>query len=94
MMRMRYVGYTILERSRRLPSTMTADDELGGVLTTKVEIKVYPGKVVCEVVDENVEWEPIDLTDSPLGRVLLAAERDTNEVSGSAPPLPDDTRES
>jgi len=71
---MRYVTYTVLERSRRLPSTMTADDELGEMLTTKVELKVYPGKVVCDVIDDNMGWESADLTDSPLGRLLLAAD--------------------
>jgi hypothetical protein len=45
------------------------------MLTTKGELKVYPGKVVCDVIDDNMEWEPADLTDSPLGRLLLAAEK-------------------
>jgi hypothetical protein len=81
---MRYVGYTILELSRRLPSSMTADDELGELLETKIEIKVSPSKVVFEMTDDGNEWEPIDITETPLGRLLLAAEQEPNGATGTA----------
>jgi hypothetical protein len=81
---MRYVGYTILEQSRRLPSSMTADDELGEILETKIEIKVSPGKVVFEMIDDGNGWEPIDITNTPLGRLLLPAEQEPNEATGTA----------
>ena len=71
---MRYVGYTILKEGRRLPSSLTADDELGELLETKIEIKVFPGRVAFEMTNDGMEWEPIDITDTPLGRLLLAAE--------------------
>ena len=79
---MRYVGYTILERSRRLPSSMTADDALGSLSETKIEIKVAPGEVVFEMTDDGDEWEPIDITNTPLGRLLLAAEQEPNGATG------------
>ena len=79
---MRYVGYTILEHSRRLPSSMTADDTLGTLLETKIEIKVSPGEVVFEMTDDGIEWEPIDITNTPLGRLLLAAEHEPNGETG------------
>ncbi|MGB9435065.1 MAG: hypothetical protein WBQ89_22660 [Candidatus Acidiferrum sp.] len=81
---MRYVGYTILEQSRRLPSSMNADDALGEVLETKIEIKVFPGKVVFEMTDDGNGWKPIDITNTPLGRLLLAAEQEPNGANGLA----------
>jgi hypothetical protein len=81
---MRYVGYTILKRSRRLPSSLTADDEIGELLETKIEIKVSPDKVVFEMTDDGMEWEPLDITNTPLGRLLLVAEQEPIEGTGTA----------
>ena len=67
------LSYTILEQSRRLPSSITADDRLGELLETKIGIEVSSGKVVFEMTDDGIEWKPIDITNPPLGRLLLAA---------------------
>jgi hypothetical protein len=63
---------------------MTADDDRGELLETKIEIKVFPGKVAFEMTDDGMEWEPIDITNTPLGRLLLAAEHEPNGATGTA----------
>jgi hypothetical protein len=50
----------------------------GGDTITKAEIKVYPDSVVYEHADDGTEYEPIALTQTALGELLLEA----------MPPLP------
>lgn len=68
---MRYTSYVLQEERRANPCT-------GGDMTTKAEIKVYADRVVYEHTDDDVEYEPIDLTQTALGELLLEA----------MPPLP------
>jgi hypothetical protein len=67
--------YTLVETERQLPSSMTADDENGLLLHTKIEIRVYGDKVVLEHTDESMERAPIDITRTALGELLLKAEK-------------------
>lgn len=75
MLRTKCSTYTLVETERRLPSSMTADedDENGLLLLTKIEIKVYGDKVVLEYTDDGMEREPIDITGTALGELLLKA---------------------
>ena len=68
--------YTLVETERRLPLSMTADedDENGLLLLTKIEVKVYGDKVVLEHTDDSMEREPIDITGTALGELLLKAD--------------------
>jgi hypothetical protein len=53
--------------------TADEDDENGLLLLTKIEIKVYGDKVVLEHTDDSMEREPIDITGTALGELLLKA---------------------
>jgi hypothetical protein len=72
---MKHTVYRLFETSRRLPSSMTADDEAGQELVTRAEIKVYTDRVEFEYTDDNVEYAPVDITGTEVGQLLLKAAR-------------------